>query len=115
MKAFRIDVSKLSHPEYLKTFGKLIDSAYIGMVLACLGWFSFWLDHIPSHALHTHMITRILFLVALWAGLYGTWIMFLTGNRMGTKKDRILLFLEVTYTITASLSGLAAFFIFPPH
>ncbi len=115
MRRFRIDVHNIPHREYMNLFGRLIQSTYAGSVLACLGWITFWLDHIPDHVFHLHMITQILFLTALVCGGYGMWIIFLTGNRMGTGWDRLWLSLEALYALSAGLLGLLAYQIFPPH
>ncbi len=101
--------------DYWKLFEKLILAADSGTTLSCLGWIFFWLDHIPQHLIHTHFLTAASFLAALVMGLYGTGILWISRNRLGTKTDRFFHFLKVTYTLMASVSGLAAIYFFPAH
>ncbi|TNF50572.1 hypothetical protein EP232_00525 [bacterium] len=115
MKEFRIDVNNLSQKEYLRLFGKLILYADMGAVCACLAWMFYWLDHIPSHVFHTHLITPFLFLAAMMSGLYAIWIMIRTGKWVGTRSDRFWIFLEASYATGASILGIIAYFIHPPH
>jgi hypothetical protein len=112
---FRIDIDNFSHKEYLRLFEKLILYADMGAVFACIAWMFFWLDHIPSHVIHTHVVTPFLFLVALLSGVYATWIIIRTDNQIGTNWDRIWIFLEALYATGASILGIAAYIIFPPH
>jgi hypothetical protein len=115
MKVFRIDIDNLSHKEYLRLFGKLTLYADMGAVFACLAWMFYWLDHIPSHVIHFHTVTPFLFLAALLFGVYATWIIIRTDNRIGTNWDRIWIFLEAFYATGASILGIIAYSIFPPH
>ena len=115
VKAFRIDIKNLSHKEYLRLFGKLLLYADTGAVIACLAWMAYWLDHIPGHVIHTHMITPFMFLAAMVCGIYATWIMIRTGRQVGTGLDRFWILMEASYAVTASILGIIAYIIFPPH
>jgi len=115
MKRIFNDTQALSTGQYWKIFGRLISSADTGAVLGCLGWILFWLDHIPGHIIHAHPVTALVFLAAFSAGLMGAVIMVQTRNQLGTKTDRFFHILKVCYAIFASLTGILAYFIFPPH
>ena len=105
----------LSSETYWKYFQKLIYSADIGTALTTLGWILFWFDHIPDHIIHTHFITGFIFFGALLSGLVGARVMIRTKNRLGTRSDRIFHMIKIVYTLTSSISGIGAYFIFPAH
>ncbi len=114
MTAFRIDIDNISHKEYLRLFGKLLLYADFGAVIACLAWMFYWLDRIPDHVIHTHAVTPFLFLTALLSGVCATWIMIRTGKQIGTRLNRLWIFLEASYATGASILGIMAFIYFPP-
>lgn len=99
----------------MSLFGRLIDFADAGAILSCLGWIFFWLDSIPYHLIHFHMVTQAFFALALLCSLYAAWLMLRTANRMGTRQDRVTLALEVLYGVTTSPLGLVVFYLYPPH
>jgi hypothetical protein len=109
-----IDTSTLSNEDYWKHFQKLIVTADNGTTLTTLGWILFWLDHIPGHVIHTHFVTGFLFLSALSLGLIGAKVMIRTSNRLGTSADRFFHMIKITYTLISSVSGILAYFMFPP-
>ena len=115
MKTSFIDTSTLSVEDYWKYFQKIIITADSGTTLTTLGWIVFWLDHIPDHVIHLHFITGFLFLGALSLGLAGTRVMIQTRNRLGTSADRFFHLVKITYTLTSSISGIVAYFVFTPY
>ena len=114
MKDSHETMDNLTNEEYCKLLGRVIVSADIGAFAACLGWIFYWLDHIPSHVIHLHWLTPFLFLASLSAALIAANIIMRTGNRLGTRRDRIWHIFEVTYALFASVSGIAAYFLNPP-
>jgi len=115
MKTGSNDSRDITGEKYWKIYGRLINSADIGTFLATTSWILFWLDHIPQHIFHSHVVTAILFMAALLSGLLGAWIMVRTGNMLGTKGDRRLHLLMIGYTILASAAGITAHVMFPAH
>jgi len=115
MRRISIDTQALSTEEYWKLFGRLIISADAGAILGCLGWMLFWFDHIPDHLFHFHPLTVTVFVAAFWAGVVGALVMIKTRNRLGTKTDRFFHVLKVFYAIFAALTGIFAYFSYPPH
>ena len=114
MKVAIIDTNALSSEDYWKHFQRLINSADIGTTLTTLGWILFWLDHIPGHVIHTHFITGFMFLGALSFGLTGARVMMRTRNQLGTRADRFFHLIKIIYTLSSSISGIWAYFVFPP-
>lgn len=112
---FQIEADSLSSRQYWRHFGRLIQSVNYGAALACTGWLSFWFDHIPNHVFHTHALTIILFLAALGCGISAGLIMVRTGNRLGTRRDRVFHVALLVYILLGAVSGLTAFAYFPPH
>lgn len=108
-------MDNLPHKEYWNLFGGLIESADMGAVAGFFGWVFYWLDLVPDPIIHTHVLSEITFLVALSAGLIGTWIMVRTKNKLGTKNDRILHMFEISYALIAGLSGLIVNMVLAPH
>ena len=106
--------NKLSPEEYWKQMGRLIISADVGAFAACMGWIFYWLDHIPNHVIHLHVMAPFLFLASLSAALVGATTVMKTGNRLGSRRDRIWHLLEISYALFASISGIIAIFLNPP-
>ena len=115
MKSFRIDVENLSQKEYQRLFGRIILYADTGAAVACIAWMAYWLDHIPSHTFHTHAFTPFLFLAAMASGVYAMWLITRTGRQMGTAWNRFWILMEISYASAASILGIIAYIIFPPH
>ncbi len=114
MKNRAIDTSDLSREDYWRLFGRIIVSADIGAFAACLGWILYWFDHIPDHIIHAHAVPPFLFLISLSAALNAAVITLRTGNRLGTRGDRIWHIVEILYALFASVFGIIAYFINPP-
>jgi len=113
MKLSRIDVKNLTHREYMGIFEHLHYSANLGAVSACLGWIFYWLAKVPDSLIPTGMLCVFFYVVGLVAGLTGVGIMVLARNRFGSRTDNLLLQLQISYSITASLMGLILY-IFSP-
>lgn len=107
-------INNLPEEEYWKQMGRLIISADVGAFAACTGWIFYWLDHIPNHVIHLHIIAPFLFLASLSAALYGATTLLKTGNRLGSRRDRIWHLIEISYAMVASISGIIAYFLNPP-
>lgn len=114
MKESHISDSSLSQDEYWKLLGRVIVSADIGAVAACVGWIIYWLDHIPNHVVHLHWMSPFFFLASLSTALYAANIIMRTGNRLGIPRDRVWHIVEIVYAIFASGTGIAAYFLNPP-
>ncbi|MDF1535137.1 MAG: hypothetical protein P1S46_01375 [bacterium] len=114
MSSAVIGTNHLSPKEYWNLFGKLIISADVGALSACLGWILYWFDHIPDHVIHLHGTSPLLFLVSLSAALYAAVITVRTGNRLGARNDRTWHTFEILYAFFAGVSGITAYFINPP-
>ena len=113
MRIRRIDVNNLTHRDYLGIFEQLHYSANLGSVSSCLGWIFYWLAKVPDSLIPTGMLCVVFYMVGMIAGLTGTGIMILTKNRFGSKTDRVLLLLQVCYSILAALLGLILYFLSP--
>ena len=109
------DVHNVSKERYWKAFGRLIQLADAGVVLGVMGWVFYWMDAVPDPLFHTHHISRITFLLALLAGLYGSWIIIRKKIRLGTRRDHILHIIYLSYAILAGLLGIAANIMYPLH
>ena len=114
MKTGRIDISSLSREDYWKYFRRIIFCADTGTIVATMAWIMFWLDHIPQHVIHTHFISGFGFLAALSLGLSGAWTMVSTGNRLGAANDRLSHLVKILYTLSSSVSGIWAYWVYPP-
>lgn len=118
MAAGTIDVASLSRGGYWKLFTRLIEMARIGATAGCLGWLLFWFALVPDFHNLTTRISSVLsiasFLAATGAGFTASFIMARTGNRLGTRGDRIVHLVQAAYAILAGLSGIYAHFRWPP-
>ena len=115
MKGEKLDVDNLTHHQYWRLFDGLLNAANVGATTACMGWIFYWLDLVPNPVFHTEILSWVFFLTSLAAGLTGTVIMILTRNRLGTKNDRLLSVLQISYSLIAAVSGIMVQIIYPSH
>ena len=108
------DENSLSLDAYWKDLGRVIISSDISAFAACLGWIMYWLDHIPDHVIHFHGFSWFLFIVSLAAAGNVAVILYRSEVKLGSRGDRAWHLFEITYSILASISGLAANFLNPP-
>jgi hypothetical protein len=113
MRIRRIDVKNLTHQDYLGIFEQLHYLANTGAVSSCLGWIFYWLAKVPDSLIPTGILCVFFYVVGMAAGLTGVGIMVLTKNRFGSKMDHVLLQLQISYSILASLLGLILYFLSP--
>lgn len=109
------DVHNVSKERYWKAFGRLIQVADVGVVLGIMGWVFYWMDRVPDPLFHTHIISEVMFLTGLLAGLYGSWIIIRKKVRLGTSKDHVLHIIFLSYAILAGLLGIVANILYPLH
>jgi len=112
---YNTDVQTVSRERYWRTFGRLIQVADVGVVLGVMGWVFYWMDRVPDPLFHTHIISQIMFLTGLLAGLYGSWIIIRKKVRLGTRRDHVLHIIFLSYAILAGLLGLMANYMYPLH
>lgn len=94
-------------------FEQLHHSANLGSVSACLGWIFYWLAKVPDSLIPTGMLCVFFYLIGTGAGLIGAGIMVLSRNRFGSRADHLLLQLQLSYSVLASLVGLIFYTLSP--